>query len=161
MTSRDTPKTILLGGDPIGREAPAANGPITPGMLVLLLSAGTVRPHNVAGAQGARFFAREMELVGNSIDDDYENGDRVLYWASKPGDRFYAFLADGENVAVGAMLESDGAGALQALTAGVVTDDGEGVVSAVTFPGNVACRALEAVDNSEGGAAARIKVEVV
>lgn len=161
MTSRDTPKTVVLGGDPISREAPAADGPITPGMFVLLLTAGTVRPHNVAGAQGCNLVAREMELVGLAIDDDYETGDQVLYCAAKPGDRFYAFLADGETVVPGALLESDGAGALQALTAGVVTDDGEGAVTAVTLPGHACARALETVDNAEGGAAARIKVEIV
>jgi len=155
MTSRDTPKTVLLGGAPIGREA-AAGGTITPGMFVLLNSAGAVVAHSAAGAQGCNLVAREMELVGNTIDDDYENGDRVLYWACKPGDRIYALLADGEDVAAGALLESDGAGALQAVTA--AAQDGEGVV---TFPGHACARALEAVDNAEGGAVARIKVEIV
>lgn len=146
MSSRDTPKTVVLGGDPIGREAVAANGPIKPGMLLALTSAAAVRPHNVAGGAGA-LFAREMELIGNSIDDDYETGDRVLYCAARKGDRFYALLAAGNDVAIGAELQSDGAGALEA-----VDGEGEPVV-----------RALQAVDNDpgSGGAAVRIKVEVI
>ncbi|MCW5678449.1 MAG: hypothetical protein KIT65_10945 [Xanthobacteraceae bacterium] len=156
MTSRTTPKTILLGGTPRHEEAPAANANITPGMLLAKTSTGAVRPHNVAGGP-SRLVAREADLVGGSIDDVYEyaTADRVLFYHAQPGDHFYMLLEAGANVAIGAHLESNGAGALQAVTAPSET---EGVVS--TFGGTPIFRALEAVNNG-GGDPVRIKVEAI
>ena len=158
MTSRTTPKTVLLGGEPRHAEAPAASANVTPGMLLLLTSAAAVRPHNVAGGAGPVMVAREADFIGASIDDVYEyaTSDLVPYYIGKSGDRFYMFLEAGANVAIGAKLESNGAGALQAVTAPAET---EGVVS--SFGGQALVQALEAVNNSGGGDPVRIKVEVI
>lgn len=144
MASNDTPKTVLLRGDPIGDEAIAA-GTITPGMLLELTSAGTVQANATAADTAARkLIAREMELTDGDIDTDYAADDQVLYYSARSGDQFYMFLEDEGNVAIGAMLESDGAGALQAHSTG-----------------QPLFMALEAVNNTGGSGPVRIKVEAL
>lgn len=147
-TSSILPKTIILKGSPPVFEALSADSSnIKPGMLLELTSAGTVRPHQTAPiGPAAPFFAIEAGYVGGDIDDVYTNGGTVTYITAQPGDEVYAILADDENVAIGAYLQSNGDGSLEA-----VDSDGHGVAIA-----------LEAV-NTTGGAAAtsRIKVRVV
>lgn len=151
MASGDTPKTIILKGDPLAGEAAAATANIKPGMLIELTSAGKVQPHSTAGSVGvgqgvaSKTFAKEADYVGDGIDDTYEADERVPYYTARPGDEIYAFLSYGENVAIGDYLESDGAGALEALESD-------------SWP---VAQAIEAVDNTLGGAAARIKVRIV
>jgi hypothetical protein len=154
------PKTVILGGDPVYAEAPAANGPVKPGMLLLRLSAGTVRPHNVAKGYAEALFAREADFAGASIDDEYENGETVSFAKCRKGDRIYALLAAGQDVAAGAFLESDGAGALRAKTAHSQLTSGN---YTVTTEGHAVAVALEAVDNDPGtdSLPVRIKVEIL
>lgn len=156
MASRDNPKTILLRGAPAGREG-KAGGTITPGMLLTVNSSGAIVAHATAGAAANAWFARENELVGKTIDGTYASGDTVLYWSCKPGDQIYALLETGANVAVGALLQSNGLGAFEPA---VAASQAGTEPFAVTFPGTPIVRALEAVNNSSG-ANARIRVEVL
>lgn len=145
MASEDTPKTTLLAGNPISYELPAAAGSaLVPGMLARRNSAGTIEAHGTAAGAAEALFIRELSFAGLTIDDVYEPADTVPFWACRKGDHIYAFLEIGANVAIGAQLESNGAGYLQAVTG--------------NFPVVVA---LEAVDNSAGSDPARIKVEVL
>lgn len=144
MPSNTAPKTILLRGEPVGNELIAA-GVITPGMLVERTSAGLVQANGTAAdTAAAKLVAREMELTDGDIDTDYAADDQTLFWSARSGDQFYMFLEDEGNVAIGAMLESDGAGALQAVTTGTPL-----------------FMALEAVNNTGGSGPVRIKVEAV
>lgn len=139
------PHVILLRGDPIRGEAPAVSATIKPGMLLMRTSADKVQEHNDAGHKPTpAIFADVNSLIGKSIADAYAAEDNVQFLHSKPGDWVYAWLADGENVAIGEYLQSDGAGALE--TSG---SDGEAVA-----------QALQAVNNTSGSIA-RIKVEVL
>lgn len=134
------PNTILLRGDPIGSEGTVVTAAITPGMAVLPAGGNVAR----AGANIiSPSFARENELVGLGIDDDYAVGDRCLYWTPRKGDWFYAILGTTQEIAAGAAL-STGA---------------NGVLVAQTSTNPTVARALEAVTTT--GATARIKVEVV
>lgn len=149
-----TPHTITLRGDPIASEARAkAAEAIKPGMLVEVHSDGTLKKHATADAPCAAAFAREMDIAGGGIDDVYEDGDTVLYSVFRPGDWVYAFLVDEGNVAVGALLGSDGAGALKASSWGTGT--------AAAAAGVPVAKALEAVNNVGGTGPVRIKVEVL
>lgn len=148
-----TPKKIILKGDPIYKERPLKDldvygvGAIMPGMLIQMDSTGDVAPHpTAAGTDASPMFAVEAPFrEGAGIDTAYnQNGETVLYAFCRPGDEVYAFVEVGANVAAGAVLESNGAGYLQALSTG-----------------KAVCRALEAKNNSAGSAAARIKVEVI
>ena len=136
---------MLRGSMTPHTEAVCAEGPIKPGMLVSVDSAGRFVPHPTAAGRVAARFARENSIVGKGIDDNYVQGDTVLAWHTRPGDWVYALLEEGSNVANGAILESNGAGLLQPVTGSF------GIA-----------RALEAV-NSTGGPAAgtRIRVEII
>ena len=113
--------TIKLKNYSDVNEEHTAGGTIYPGMLLLMSAADTVIAHNDdAPANCAPLFAVEDELQGKGIDDSYVTGDPVQCWIPGRGDIVYAILKDGENVAVGAFLESDGSGYLQAYTSGAV-----------------------------------------
>jgi len=134
-------------------EAAAA---ITPGMLIELTSAGKVQKHSSAGQFAEKMFALENELEGGGIDDAYAAADQVQCWIAGRGDQVYAFLADGENVAIGDILESHGDGYLQKA-------DAESAGSA-TYPDSVIGIALEAVDMSGSSGedpSGRIKIRVI
>lgn len=139
-----TPTVILLRGDPLYSEAAqAAGAAIIPGMLLSRASAGTFIKHAVAGGAAEHIVAREMDFAGRSIDAVYADGERVMAMHLRKGDWAYMFLETAANVAIGAFLASNGAGALEPVGAGV--------------PLFVA---LEAVNNASG-ANVRIKVEAI
>ena len=145
------PNKICLAGTPQHDEKLAANVAITPGMLVELASASTVRPHNAAGGNARPMWADVQPFTDpvdgtKSIDVNYGTADTVYLLETKAGDVIYALLAAGENVAAGAFLQSDGAGALEAFAGGTGT------------PAATVATANEAIDNSGGGTAVRIKV---
>lgn len=137
MSSAETPKTVLLSGDPIQYEDAAASA-ITPGEI-LVFNGGDVEP----GAAEAFRIARERDYIGEGIDDEIPSGENVPYYVGRKGDRFYAFLADGEDVSKGDTLEAD--------TDGILAAEDTGTAVAV---------AAEDLNNTSGDPA-RIKVEVL
>lgn len=168
-----TPSTIFLSGEIDRGYEGLAVAAIRPGMLINIRDAKPtdgpltvpgrakdVGPHNVAGGTANPMFAREMDLVGSNIDDLYEIGDTVLYQTARAGDRIYALVAAGQDIAAGAKLESAGNGYLRAQTPG---SQSATTPFAAVFPGVAVAVALEDVDNDPGtgGAPARIKIEVL
>ena len=100
-------------------EEMTAAGVIYPGMLVLLGSGDTIVAHSDdAPANCVPMFALEDALQGKDIDDAYASGDKVQVWIPGRGDFVYAILENGENIAIGDFLESNGAGYLQKYTSG-------------------------------------------
>lgn len=96
-----------------------AGGTIYPGQFLLMSAADTVVAHNDdAPANQIPMVAVEDALQGRDINDAYVTADPVKVFIPQRGDEVYAILADGENVAVGAFLESNGTGYLQAVTTG-------------------------------------------
>ena len=134
------PNTVLLRGDPIASEGTVITAVITPGMAVTPAGDSVAQSAENAIAPG---FARENELIGKGIDDDYAVGERILYYTPRKGDWFYAILGTSQEIAAGALL-STGA---------------NGVLVAQTSTNPTVARALEAVTTT--GEVARIKVEVV
>lgn len=143
MTSATAPKTIDLYGVGIQNEAAVTDAVITPGMLVTR-TAGGVRPHNVAGGTASAAFAVENDLIGDTITDDYAIGTNCIFRTFAEGSAVYAILAASQTIAVGDLLQSNGAGLL----------------SEAATADNVVARALEAVTTG-GGETSRIKVEIV
>lgn len=146
--SQSNPNTILLLGNAISKEGVATEA-ITPGMLLERVNRSGVADgfatHNSSAAEKGPFLiAREMELVGNTIDDAYEIDDRILLWVCEPGSEVMARLASGQNITAGAELMSDAAGALTLKTS--------------TNPTRAV--AMESANNS-AGAVPLIRVEVV
>jgi hypothetical protein len=125
-----------------------ANATITPGMLIELMSTGKVRAHSTSGGNAVRMFALEDELQGNGIDDNYSAADRVQCWNAVPGEEVYAILADGETIAIGDFLESNGAGLLQKHTSDVESFESAEAGSITVYPEQIVAQALEAIDMS-------------
>ncbi len=148
MSSSDTPKKVLLKGDPIRKEG-VAGAAITPGMLVNYDANGNLVPHAGVGMNAAPTFALEQDFLGKDLDASYAIGDQVQVATCRPGDEIYALLDAGANVKKGDFLESNGAGALQAFSN-----------QAYQFHA-IVCRAAENKDNSGGYTPVRIRVEVV
>jgi len=125
-----------------------AGGAITPGMLIELASTGKVVAHNSAAVTALPMFAKEDEYQGKGINDAYASGDKVPVWIPGRGDQVYAILADGQNVAKGDFLESNGEGFLQKHVADTMSSAGGTV-----YPQAVVGVATEAVDLSDSSAA--------
>lgn len=151
------PKTVTLKGNPIQKEANCVTAVITPGML-LDRNAADVQPHASAGQNASPLFAVENAMIGDDIDHNYQVGENVIFGFFRPGDEVYALLANGQNVATGDLLESDGAGALQRHTPQAVAEGG--AANYTLYYRAPVVRALEALNNVTGNPA-RIKVEVL
>jgi len=126
---------------------------ITPGMLLELTSAGKVQAHSTAGGNAPRMIALEDELQGQGVNDAYAADDKVQCWIPYPGDQVYAILADGENVAIGDLLESNGAGMLQKHVADVESFESNEAGSITVYPEQIVGVALEAINISDSSGA--------
>lgn len=135
-------------------EDMVAAAAVTPGEL-LEISGGELQPHSTADGNAVPIVAledttREAAAGVKQIDTDYPIGDTVRAYVPVPGELLYMLLADGENVSKGDVLTSDGTGALQAATAAAATSQAQR--NSERFMAN------EDLDNSAGGARARITV---
>ena len=161
MANSETPKTIILQLNERFSERPLfeaqvkASNSITPGMLIAFDS-GDVIP----AAAGPTYPLVAVEnpyltpTYGSSkaIDTDYGNGDPepCRYFIPQRGDMAYCLLDAGENVGQGDLLVVSGT------TDGTLA--GAGTIDATTVTGTLVAKAEEAVDNSGGGEAVRIRV---
>lgn len=136
-------KVIALLGNPVVTEEDVAAEAITPGHLLAYDGNGELVKHATAAGQAARMFALERDEMGKGIDVAYAADDVVKVGHFHQGQRVYAFIASGQNIAKGAFLESAGDGTLRT---------GSGVDIAM---------AVEAVNNSAGPGDARIRVEIL
>ena len=149
------PKNIVLKGDPIRKEN-VSGGVVTPGFLLTFDGNGAVVHHDVAGGLATSMFAVEQDFLGGTISDDYASGDRVQYVIGRKGDEVYAMLGNGETVAKGDFLESNGDGRLREHVPQADLGADDDVVA-----NQIVARALEAGDTSGADEEARIRVEVV
>lgn len=138
--TRYDPNVIHLGGHitKVG-DVPAAEA-ITPGHLIE--RAGGEYALHTAAAAGPLTLALDSPYANKTIDDAYAAGDLVPAGIFPSGSSGLAWLASGENVTDGDLLESAGSGMLAALASGVAL-----------------ARALEDKDTTTGDA--RIRVEAV
>jgi hypothetical protein len=148
-----SPKTILLKGDGIIKEA-LAGGAIMPGHLVDLNSSGAWIVHAGAGLTTMNAFALEDEFNGKEIDQAYASGDNVRAIFPQRGSEVYAWLAaSAAAVVIGSSLQAAADGTVRIQTTDSATDD--------TQRHSVVGIALEAVDNSGGGSAVRVRILVL
>jgi len=138
---------ITLMGDPIKNEDNPALEALTPGHLVMLTSTGAQK-NTASAANVAPAFVLERDEMGGDIADTYAIGDYVKIGVFKPGERVYAWLASGQNAAIGDYLTGDNAGLL---------------TKASVAAGIRLARAIEAVNTSGSApvAGTRIRVEIV
>ena len=132
-----------------------AVGAINPGALLEITSAGKVQPHSTAGGTIQKMFALEDELQGRTIDTAFSADEPVQCWQTVSGEEVYAWLKNGQSVAIGDYLQSGGDGTLTKLA--------PASAAIVEFPGIVVGVALEAVDMSGSDGAdpsGRIKIRI-
>lgn len=145
-SNTNTTNTIVLSyvNDALYRQG-KAEGVITPGDFVNRSNTGTIQRNTAAGLAGPLSVAVADRLQGKVITEDYAADDLVTYVYPARGTYVYAFLpAAASAVAIGDSLELSNDGTLVLRTTGAVV-----------------ATALDAVDNSGGGAKARISVEIV
>lgn len=109
-------QTIVLKQVQIGRAQieKLAVAELYPGHLLERTSADKVQKHSTSGGTCALpMFAIEDENQGKGIDDAFAADARVVCWMPQRGDQVYAVLADGQSVAIGDYLESNGDGTLK------------------------------------------------
>lgn len=144
---------ILLPGYGVIAKEGLADEAITPGALLERTATGFAN-HGTAAGNAAASFADINPEIGRGLDTDYADGDQIRVAFCAPGVEVNALVAAGADaITAGDYLESAGDGTLRLVATDTDTPQGlrEGIVA----------RALEAVDNSGGGSAVRIKVEVV
>lgn len=146
-----------LGGESgkafVSEKLSAAGSAIKPGHLLEELAAGTVQEHSTAAGNTQRLVALANISTGKTIDDAYLVGETVRYGAFSAGNEAYLRVAAGAAaIANGAYLQSAGDGTVITLATDAATDD--------TQRESVVGAALEAVDNSGGGAEVFIKVRL-
>lgn len=141
--------TVLVKGDPMVKEAVASEA-ITPGHLVEFGGTNDLQKHATAGGNARAAFMREQDFIGQDIDQACAAGDRIPYLIGRQGDEVRGLVAAGTAaISKGGPLESAGDGTLQPHGTAATGD-----------PDNVVAYAMEAVDNSGGSSAVRIKAEI-
>lgn len=135
-------KSIIIKAhpEPCLSEWPA-DAAITPGHILEINSTSEVKVHATAGGMiKGLIVALENSPEGQTITDAYAAADRVYCWHPRPGDEFYGLVLNGENIAIGDVLESGASGTLRKL----VADTSAGTIKV----GSIVGVALTAVDMS-------------
>jgi len=154
-------KTILLLGDAIYKEAKSTAATILPGHLIQKVAAGTVQKHGTAAGNAQRMFAVEDEGQGKTISDLYVNSTLIKYVIPVRGAEINAVLANGQNVAIGDPLESNGDGTLRKHVADI--DDNDSVDITTIYTECIVGYAMNAVDMSGSNLVdpdGRVRVEI-
>lgn len=143
-----------INGNPVVNEALAAAATvIKPGHLVEEIAAGTVQEHGGAGLSAQRLIALTDTSTGGTIDDVYTVAATVRYGAFHSGQKTFMRLAAAATaVIIGTPLESDGDGTVRLATADAATDTAQ--------RNSIVAYAVEAVDNSGGGAEVFVEVRI-
>jgi len=107
--------TIAVISEGAVQKEALASGNVTPGHLLEQTSdaVDTVKVHAGAGGHAQSMFAVEDDMQGNVITTVYATGKRVFYKVFRPGDEVNALIANGQNVAKGDKLVSNGNGELK------------------------------------------------
>lgn len=151
-----TPKTIILKGEPIQKEA-LAHETLTPGELVQFdATSGKLKKHATANGNAPKYWVVEEDFVGDDIDATYLVNESTQYIVAHTGDEVYAWCGTSQTIKKGDPLCSDGAGNLVKHTAQAVAESGSATYTIYVN----AIVAYAAEDKTTTGTRARIKVEV-
>ena len=120
--TKQTPKTIHLGGPVVAVNDLVAGGAITPGYLIERYSAsGTPKfqAHSTASGMAAKTVALEPTMLNKTVDDAYAAGDLVEAAVLAPGAAAWMLIASGQTLVAGDFMESTGNGTIRKYTSGV------------------------------------------
>lgn len=146
--AQTNPNTIVLKvGSDFRTTERVAGAAVSPGHLVVLNSSDQLIKHNVSVGRALAMFALEKEYTANGITTAYASGDTVVAGEFDKNDEVYARVpAAAAAIVIGDVLVSNGDGTLKKVAAS--TDYGVAI-------------ALQALDNSAGGAEAFIKCKIL
>ena len=158
MTTNKNSVVRKCYGTKVQEEYQSSGTAIIPGMLLELTStANRVQAQSVQGGNAYPLIALEDDLQGKGIDEAYvaTAGTKIQCWMPRRGDEGHLILVDGENIAIGNLLEGDGTGRVQKHTADVdAAHDSDDPDAATTiYTNQVIAIALEAVDLSDSSGA--------
>jgi hypothetical protein len=140
------PNTVWLGGPGTEINDLAAGAAITPGhLLERYVPSGTInrlRVHSTAAGGGPRLVARECAMLNRDVDTAYAAADLVEAVALDSGGTAWMFIASGQNIVFGALLESAGNGTLRVYNAGVVLFSALETTGAVTVQTRIRVEAV-------------------
>jgi len=132
----------------IERVAAAA---LNPGHVLELTAANKLQKHSSAGGNVVPLVvAIEDALQGKEVSQAYAAADVVRGWVPRSGDEVVVVLKDGENIAIGDVVESAGTGEVQEHTPDA--DDSAGDVTTI-YSNQILGTALEALDLSDSSGA--------
>ncbi len=141
----------IAGNAVIDEALSAAGSAILPGYLVEELAAGTVQEHSTVADTAQKLIALTNLVTGKTINDAYAAAETVRYGAFHAGQKgFLRLAASAPAIVIGDSLESAGDGTVRKVVTDSATDD--------TQRNSLVAYAIEAVDNSGGGAEVFIKV---
>lgn len=162
------PHTILLSGNPIYPQEKLASESITPGHLVQIVpsggDAGQLRKHATAGGNTEKAFAYQSltpdrTAATEAIDTPWADGETTRWLICRSGDIVYAWIpAAAPAIVEGDILVSNGDGTLVKGATQAVNEGGSATYT--VFQTAVVGFAAEAVNNSGGGTAVRLRVRV-
>jgi hypothetical protein len=139
-------RVVVIGPEnPVYGEKKSSEA-ITPGHLVETASTGLLKKNTRADATATTMVAVENTIYGKGIDDVWASGELVLYQHLTPGCEFMALVAAAAPaIAVGDILV--------AVSGGTVAKTATAALARF--------EAVEAVDNSAGGSAVRLRCKVL
>ncbi len=158
MTTNKNSVIRKVYGALVQEEYGATAVAILPGMVLEMTSTSSrVQAHATQSGDVYPMIALEDELQGKSIDAAYAaTADTpVQVWIPRRGDEGHCILVDGENIAIGDALESDGTGRLQKYIADVDSgeDSDDADASRTNYTNPIIGFALEAKDLSDSSGA--------
>ena len=103
---------IHAKGPFVHEEYKANSALIYPGFLIMLDANGEVTPHNTEGGIAEAMFAEEDALQGKNKDQIYDDDSIVSCILPNKASSVYAMIHDGEDIAIGDKLMSNGDGTL-------------------------------------------------
>ena len=96
--------TISMPRDPEQFREAVCTEAITPGMLLLLTSAGAVEPQPNASTLLPAYVAVENISNAGDLDTAYASGDTVRYVVPKTGDKLYMWLEETQSTTANTTL---------------------------------------------------------
>lgn len=147
----NTNNSIMVKNHHMVRNEAKCSAAVYPGMLIQRDSSNTgqIKPHATSGGNASAKFAIEDELRGRNKSQAYSSGDRVAYVECCHGDVVLCKIANGQTIADGDLLESNGDGYMKKHTA----PRDSSTVNETTYHNSIVLEALEAVDMSDSSAA--------
>lgn len=135
-------RVIKLLGEPVQNEDHACDEVLLPGQAVERNTDGTVGKQSTAGANVPLLIVLEREEMGQGVDGAYAIGDKVKIGHFGPGTVFSGYVASGQNLALGARVEYNGAGGFRVLASGTPVATAREATGAITTATRVAFEAL-------------------